>query len=71
MEKDSYTQTNPCLRHISRNFKDIFKYICFTLYLEQTVNSRESAIVFIGRWCLPCFFSIDIRSNQFRMDLII
>ena len=28
-----YTQTNACLLHISRNFKDIFKYICFTLYL--------------------------------------
>ena len=28
-----YTKTNTCLLHISRNFKDIFKYICFTLYL--------------------------------------
>ena len=28
-----YTQTNTCLLHISRNFKDIFKYICFMLYL--------------------------------------
>ena len=28
-----YTQTNTCSLHISRNFKDIFKYICFTLYL--------------------------------------
>ena len=33
LEKNSYTQTNACLLHISRNFKDIFKYMCFTLYL--------------------------------------
>ena len=66
-----YTQTNACLLHISRNFKDIFKYICFTLYLQQTVNNWESAIIFIDRCCLPCFFSADIRSNQFRIDLII
>ena len=32
-EKNPYTQANMCLLHISRNFKDIFKYICFTLYL--------------------------------------
>ena len=71
LEKNSYTQTNACLLHISRNFKDIFKYICFTLYLQQTVNNWESAIIFIDRCCLPCFFSADIRSNQFRIDLII
>ena len=28
-----YTQTNTCLLHISRNFKDIFKYIRFMFYL--------------------------------------
>ena len=28
-----YTQTNTCFLHISRNFKDIFRCICFTLYL--------------------------------------
>ena len=33
LEKNTYTQANTCLLHISRNFKDIFKYICFTLYL--------------------------------------
>ena len=33
LEKNTYTQANMCLLHISRNFKDIFKYICFTLYL--------------------------------------
>ena len=33
LEKNTYTQANMCLQHISRNFKDIFKYICFTLYL--------------------------------------
>ena len=32
-EKNPYTQANMCLVHISRNFKDIFKDICFTLYL--------------------------------------
>ena len=71
LEKNSYTQTNACLLHISRNFKHIFKYICFTLYLQQTVNKWESAIIFINRRCLPCFFSADIRFNQFRIDLII
>ena len=71
LEKNSYTQTNVCLLHISRNFKDIFKYICFTFYLQQTVNHWESAIIFIDRCCLPFFFSADIRSNQFRKDLII
>ena len=56
LEKNSYTQTNVCLLHISRNFKDIFKYICFTFYLQQTVNHWESAIIFIDRCCLPFFF---------------
>ena len=70
LEKNTYTQANMCLLHISRNFKDIFKSICFTLYLSQTVNNWESAIVFVDCCCLPCFFiSIDIRSNQFRVDL--
>ena len=32
-EENTYTQTNTCLLHVSRNFKDVFKYICFTLYL--------------------------------------
>ena len=32
-EKNFYTQTNTYLLHISRNFKDIFKHICFTLSL--------------------------------------
>ena len=31
--QNPYAQTNTCSLHISRNFKDIFKYICFTLYL--------------------------------------
>ena len=31
--QNPYTQTNIRSLHISRNFKDIFKYICFTLYL--------------------------------------
>ena len=39
-----------------KNCKDIFRYICFTLYLQQTVNNWESAIVFIDRHCLWCFF---------------
>ena len=56
LEKNSYIQTNACLLHISRNFKDIFKYICFTLYLQQTVNNWESVIIFIDHCCLPCFF---------------
>ena len=54
-----------------KSCKDIFKYTCFTLYPKQTVNNWESAIVFIDRHCLWCFFSADIRSNQFRVDLII
>ena len=33
LEKNPYTQANTCLLHILRNFKDIFKYKCFTLYL--------------------------------------
>ena len=70
-EKNPYTQINTCLLHISWNFKDIFKYNCFTLYLLQTVNKWESAIVFIDHCCMPCFFPINIRSNQFRVDLII
>ena len=45
-----------CLLHISRNFKDTFRYICFSLNLYQTVNNWQSAIVFIDRRCLPCFF---------------
>ena len=32
-EKNPYTQANTCLVHISRNLKNIFKYMCFTLYL--------------------------------------
>ena len=55
-EKDPYTQTNTCLLHMSRNFKEILKYICFTLYLQQTVSNWKSAIVFMDRRCLPCFF---------------
>ena len=70
-EKNPYTQTNTCFLLISRNFKGIFKYICFTLYPWQTVNNWESALVFIDRRCLPCFFPIDIRSNQLTVDLII
>ena len=54
-----------------KNCKDIFKYICFTLYLQQTVNNWESAIIFIHCHCLWCFFSVDNRSNQFRVYLII
>ena len=55
-----------------KNCKDIFKYICFTLYLQQTANNWESTIiVFINHHCLWCFFSLDIRSNQFRVYLII
>ena len=56
LEKKTYTQVNTCLLHISRNLKDIFKYICFSLYLKQTVNNWESAIIFIDYRCLPCFF---------------
>ena len=55
-EKDPYTQTNTFLLHMSRNFKEILKYICFTLYLQQTVSNWKSAIVFMDRRCLPCFF---------------
>ena len=36
---------NTCLLHVSRNFKDIFKYICFTLCV----------IVFTDLCCLPFF----------------
>ena len=55
-----------------KNCKDIFKYICFTLYLQRTVNNRESTIVFIDRHCLWwVYFSVDVRSYQFRVDLII
>ena len=54
-----------------KSCKDIFKYICFTLYPKQTVNNWESTIAFIDRHCFWCFFSVDIRSNQFRVDLII
>ena len=71
LETNFYAQTNACLLHVTRNFKDIFKYICFTLDLQQTLNNWESAIIFIDHCCLPCFFSADIRSNQFRIDLII
>ena len=56
LEKSTYTQTNTCLLHISMNFKDIFKYICFTLYLWQTVNNWKSAAIFADHCCLPCFF---------------
>ena len=55
-----------------KNCTDIFKYICFTLYLHQTVNNWERAIVFIDCHCLWCFFfSVDIRSNKFRVYLFI
>ena len=54
-----------------KSCKDIFKYICFTLYPKQTVNNWESTIAFIDRHCFWCFFSVDIRSNQSRVDLII
>ena len=53
-----------------KNCTDIFKYIYFTLYLQQMVSNWESAIVFIDCHCLWCFFSVDNRSNQFRVYLI-
>ena len=55
LEKNTYTQANTCLLHILRNFKDIFQYIYFTIYLYQTENNWESAIIFIDHRCLPCF----------------
>ena len=54
--QNPYTQTNTCSLHISRNFKDIFKYICLTLYLQKIVNNLERCIVFIDCHCLSCFF---------------
>ena len=57
LENKTYAQANTCLLHIiSKDFKDIFKYICFSLYLWQTVNNWESAIIFIDHRCLPSFF---------------
>ena len=37
--QNPYTRTNMCSIPISKNFKYIFKYICFTLYLWKTVNN--------------------------------
>ena len=66
-EQNPYTNGNACLLHISRNFKDIFKYIyiCFALSLANCKQLRKC-----NRLYRPslCFFS---RSNQFRVDLII
>ena len=39
-----------------KNCKYIFKYMCFTHYLQETVNNWERAIVFIDFHCLWCFF---------------
>ena len=58
-EKNLYTQANTCLLHISRNFKDIFKYIWFTLSLanckhmtkrNRLYRSSLSAIFFFNRY---------------------
>ena len=70
--QNPYTQTNTCSLHISRNFKDIFKYICFTLYLQKIVNNLERCIVFIDCHCLSCFFfnSYSIQSVQSLFVLI-
>ena len=34
-EKNPYTRTNTCLLHISRNFKDNFINMCFTLIFSK------------------------------------
>ena len=35
LEKNPYTKANMCLLHISRNFKDIFKYMCFIFIFRK------------------------------------
>ena len=67
--KNPNIQTNTYLLHISSNFKDIFKYICaFT-----SANCKQ-----LRKWnrlyrssLFAVFLKVDIRSNQFRVDLII
>ena len=71
-EKNLYAQANTCLIHVSMNCKDIFKFM-YILYSSFLVNCKQL------RKCnrpyrslqSATFFSIDIRSNQFRVDLII
>ena len=55
LEKNPSTQKNRCLLHISRTFKDVFEYICFIIYLSQTLSNWESAIIFIDCHSLPLF----------------
>ena len=42
-EKNPYTQANTCLLHVSRNFKDIFKfmYILYSLFLVNCKQLRK------------------------------
>ena len=71
-EKNPCAQASTCLIHVSRNFKDIFKFM-YILYSSFLVNCKQL------RKCnrpyrslqSATFFSIDIRSNQFRVHLII
>ena len=74
MGKNPYTQANMCLLHISRNFKDIYKYIM--LYSLSLANCKQLRKYYrFYRSSLSAgfffFFSIDFRSNQFRVDWII
>ena len=68
-EKNPYTQANKYLLHISKNFKDIFIYILFSLSLANSKQLRKCNHFY--RLSLSAMsFSIDIRSNQFRVNLI-
>ena len=40
LEKNPYTQTNMCLLHIARNFKNIFKYKLYSLSLANCKQLR-------------------------------
>ena len=70
-----YTQTNTCSLHISRNFKDIFiVFILKTIYMLRSLSLENCKQ--LRKWnrlyrssLSAMFFSIDIRSNQFRVDL--
>ena len=79
-KKKPYTQANMCLLHISRNFKVIISlnklyyilinYKLYSLSLTNCEQLRKCNCLYRSSLSVMFFFSIDIRSNQFRFDLI-
>ena len=65
--KNPHTQANMCLLHISRYFH---MYLLYSLSLANYKQMRNCNRL---HWSLlfACFLSVDIRCDEFRVDLII